>query len=215
MYEGSHCEFVKLNCKDSLGGNFNFFELYYCTFDDIFGKSGKLYAFIPFVLVLGFVLLYCLATTADEYLSPTLEFMTKKFGLSESLAGVTFLALGNGSPDVFTSIAAIGSSSPSDKAGNILTISQLVGSAFFITTCVISLSTRASDQNKQINVTKSFFIRDFSFYLLTMVYLLVCMLVIGYVNIYVSVGFILIYTVFIIIVLVQSKTVKAEDDKKE
>lgn len=138
------CEFVKKECIGSVGGNFNFFELYYCTFNNIFGKA-KIYAFIPFVLVLGFVLLYCLATTADEYLSPSLEFMTNKFGFSESLAGVTFLALGNGAPDVFTSIAAIGSSSPTDKAGNILTISQLVGSAFFITTCVISLSTRASD----------------------------------------------------------------------
>ena len=126
------------------GGNFNFFELYYCTFQEIFG-AGKLYAFIPLIIVLGFVLLYCLATTADEYLSPTLEFMTIKFGFSESLAGVTFLALGNGAPDVFTSIAAIGTSSPTDKAGNILTISQLVGSAFFITTFVVTLSTRASD----------------------------------------------------------------------
>jgi len=59
------------------------------------------------VLIVGAILLYCLATTADEYLSPTLEYMTIKFGLSESIAGVTFLALGNGSPDVFTSISAI------------------------------------------------------------------------------------------------------------
>lgn len=140
------CEFVKKEC--SAGGNFDFFQLYYCTFDKTFGENGKKWAFIPFVLVVGAILLYCLATTADEYLSPTLEYMTIKFGLSESLAGVTFLALGNGSPDVFTSIAAIGSSSPDDKPGNILTISQLVGSAFFITTVVISLSTRASDQNK-------------------------------------------------------------------
>ena len=107
----NECEFVIEECKGSVGGNFNFFELYYCTFNDIFSEKGKLWAFIPFTLVVGFVLLYCLATTADEYLSPSLEFMTMKFGFSESLAGVTFLALGNGAPDVFTSIAAIGTSS--------------------------------------------------------------------------------------------------------
>lgn len=107
----TECEFVEKECKGSVGGNFNFFELYYCTFKHIFSENGKIWAFIPFTLVVGFVLLYCLATTADEYLSPSLEFMTNKFGFSESLAGVTFLALGNGAPDVFTSIAAIGTSS--------------------------------------------------------------------------------------------------------
>lgn len=99
------CEFVKKECNAN--GNFDFFRLYYCTFDSKFGENGKKWAFIPFVLIVGAILLYCLATTADEYLSPTLEYMTIKFGLSESIAGVTFLALGNGSPDVFTSISAI------------------------------------------------------------------------------------------------------------
>jgi len=48
-----------------------------------------------------------------------------------------------------------------------------------------------------------------------MVYILVIMLYIGYVNIYVSLGFIIIYVVFIVTVLIQSKTVKTGDDKNE
>ena len=41
------------------------------------------------------------------------------------------------------------------------------------------------------------------------------MLVIGYVNLYISLGFIIIYVVFIIVVVIQSKTVKMDDDKNE
>jgi Ca2+/Na+ antiporter len=48
-----------------------------------------------------FIGMYCLASTADLYLSPALETMTIKFGLSDSLAGVTLLAFRNGAPDVF------------------------------------------------------------------------------------------------------------------
>lgn len=54
-----------------------------------------------------------------------------------------------------------------------------------------------------------------SFYLLTMVYILICMLFVGYVNLYISLGFIIIYAVFIVIVVVQSKTVKVDDEANE
>jgi sodium/potassium/calcium exchanger 6 len=50
--------------------------------------------------------MYNLSSTADEYLSPALEYLTLKFGISESLAGVTLLAFGNGAPDVFSSLNA-------------------------------------------------------------------------------------------------------------
>jgi sodium/potassium/calcium exchanger 6 len=55
--------------------------------------------------------MYNLSTTADQYTSSSLELITLKFGLSESLAGVTLLAFGNGAPDVFSSIAALQSNS--------------------------------------------------------------------------------------------------------
>jgi sodium/potassium/calcium exchanger 6 len=52
-----------------------------------------------------------LGSTADEYLSPTLEAISEKLQCSESLAGVTLLAIGNGASDVFTAISAGGSPS--------------------------------------------------------------------------------------------------------
>mmetsp|Transcript_4570 Transcript_4570/g.6929 ORF Transcript_4570/g.6929 Transcript_4570/m.6929 type:complete len:83 (+) Transcript_4570:321-569(+) len=82
--------------------------------------------------------MFNLASTADVYLSPSLEFMTVRFSLSESLAGVTLLAFGNGAPDVFSAIAASLSGSSDDigsqesSEAEILSISSLVGSAIFI-----------------------------------------------------------------------------------
>ena len=90
------------------------------------------------------VLMYLLSSTADQYLSPSLEHITMKFKISESLAGVTLLALGNGAPDVFSSIsAAKGSGPPKDDnvnlGDNMLSTCGLMGSALFISTTVIHL----------------------------------------------------------------------------
>ena len=52
--------------------------------------------------------MYNLGSTADMYLSPALETISDKLSCSESLAGVTLLALGNGAPDVFASLSAGG-----------------------------------------------------------------------------------------------------------
>lgn len=52
--------------------------------------------------------MYLLGSTADEYLVNSLQFISQKLRLSETLAGVTLLALGNGAPDVISSFTAAG-----------------------------------------------------------------------------------------------------------
>ena len=92
-----------------------------------------------------YVLSYMLASTADEYLSPSLEALNNKFGFSESLAGVTLLAFGNGAPDVFSAIAAARSGKEDLSTESILLgISSLLGSSIFITSVVMLLSTRVA-----------------------------------------------------------------------
>ncbi len=49
-----------------------------------------------------------LSSTAENYLSPALSTLSDILGCSETLAGVTLLALGNGAPDVITAIVAGG-----------------------------------------------------------------------------------------------------------
>jgi len=44
-----------------------------------------------------------LGSTAEDFLTPALTTISKKFKMSDSLAGVTLLAFANGSPDVMAS----------------------------------------------------------------------------------------------------------------
>ena len=104
-----------------------------------------------------YVLMYILASTADSYLSPSLEALTTKFGLSESLAGVTLLAFGNGAPDVFSAIAAARSGTGEISSENILlSISALIGSSVFISSVVMLLATRVAPK-QSIQLTPMFF----------------------------------------------------------
>ena len=76
---------------------------------------------------------YLLSVTADEFLSPSLQQISKTFKLSESLAGVTLLAFGGGAPDVFASLSAAGGG---DLEGIEMGIAVLVGSSLFIISVV-------------------------------------------------------------------------------
>ena len=81
-------------------------DFYYCDLQHALGDKGKMALFIPLGLLFVFISMWTLASTADIYLSPALETIVSKLRIEDSLAGVTFLAFGNGAPDVFSAIAA-------------------------------------------------------------------------------------------------------------
>uniref|UniRef100_A0A182XYL5 Sodium/calcium exchanger membrane region domain-containing protein n=1 Tax=Anopheles stephensi TaxID=30069 RepID=A0A182XYL5_ANOST len=118
------CEFVQMTeaCSES-EFYFNYVGFLYCTIG-----SDRAYLFY-----LGFVLLLCvcvyyfvvLGTTADKFFCPTLAAIAKSLNISEALAGVTILAFGNGSPDLFTAVA-------NPDADTELMFSELLGSAAFV-----------------------------------------------------------------------------------
>ena len=124
------------------GTDIKFIELYYCVFYPV-GSFWKYVLFVPVGLLLLFIFMYNLASTADEYLSPSIEYMVNKFKISESLAGVTLMALGSGAPDVFSSISAALSSTPDADTGfvgeNYTPACSLLGSCVFLTSFVITL----------------------------------------------------------------------------
>ena len=192
------CTFVTSNCE--VQSNFNFLTLYYCHLDAAFGKLGKIFVFIPLGILFLYIGMYMLASTADMYLSPALETITLKFKLSDSLAGVTLLAFGNGAPDVFSSIAAAGGASEDTVLDATKPVSILLGGGFFVTCVVVTFCTKSSPGQK-ISITPQLFLRDICFYLLACVYLLGVMTKIGYFNMYLSFGLLALYAIYVLTVV--------------
>uniref|UniRef100_A0A182IMD0 Sodium/calcium exchanger membrane region domain-containing protein n=1 Tax=Anopheles atroparvus TaxID=41427 RepID=A0A182IMD0_ANOAO len=102
---------------------FNYVAFLYCTI----GSDREYLFLLGFVLLLGVCMYYfvILGTTADQFFCPTLATIAKTLNISETLAGVTILAFGNGSPDLFTAVA-------NPDADTELMFSELLGSAAFV-----------------------------------------------------------------------------------
>jgi sodium/potassium/calcium exchanger 6 len=78
--------------------------------DNTFSLSYPMQQFLilaaPLTLVLV-IMFRILGSTAEEFFSPGLEMMSLELGFPERFAGVTLLALGNGAPDVASTVNAI------------------------------------------------------------------------------------------------------------
>src|SRR5213078_1015521 len=99
----------------------SYLTLYYCRL-----PQAQPVAFIIIALWLA-LLFSTIGIAASDFFSINLSTIASILGMSESLAGVTFLAFGNGSPDVFSTFAAISTNSGS------LAVGELFGAAGFIT----------------------------------------------------------------------------------
>ena len=91
---------------------------------------------------------------ASDFFCPNLATLAQSLRLSESMAGVTFLALGNGSPDLFSTFAAMRVGSGS------LAIGELIGAAFFITSVVAGSMAIVNP----FKVSRKSFLRDAIFF---------------------------------------------------
>ncbi|KAF8127069.1 Sodium/calcium exchanger protein-domain-containing protein [Boletus edulis] len=82
-------------------------------------------------LLLWLVFLFStLGISAADFFTPNLAAISQFLGLNEDTAGVTLLAFGNASPDVFATFSAMRADSGA------LAIGELLGSATFIVSCV-------------------------------------------------------------------------------
>lgn len=137
---------------------------------DTVGPFGIDYAYIyecspsnlnPLVLVVYFIwivyLISLLAQTANNYLSPTLSEICKKLGVAYDVAGVTFLAFGNGAPDFFSLIASF-----SGGVDILVGVGALLGGSVFVCTVVVGSIALLSP----CEVSKSLFLRDIGFHIL-------------------------------------------------
>ncbi len=116
--------------------------------------------------------------------------ISRSLKLSDNIAGVTFLAFGNGAPDIFSSIIGIGNADPS------MVIGQLYGGGIFVTTIVVG----SILMRERFTIMHRPLLRDITFYLLTtsLVWATFLSERISLVN---SCLFILIYLVYVVVVV--------------
>ena len=119
------CAFAKLYCDSEN----DLADFYYCSFID-----GNILYMAPIIIGGLFLAFLLLGSTADNYLTPALESLAKKFHFSETLAGVTLLAFANGAPDVLSSFSA----SSGNSQGIFLSLGAIFGAGLFVTTFVFA-----------------------------------------------------------------------------
>ncbi|KAI9674485.1 MAG: hypothetical protein M1817_001823 [Caeruleum heppii] len=143
------CAFIRANCPDEEAGLFSYLTFYYCTL-----PTAKPVAFILMALWLG-LLFTTIGIAASDFFCINLSTISSLLGMSESMAGVTFLAFGNGSPDVFSTFAAMSTHSGS------LAIGELIGAAGFITAVVAGSMALV----RPFHVARKSFVRDVGFFI--------------------------------------------------
>ncbi|KAK5460971.1 hypothetical protein LTS15_003034 [Exophiala xenobiotica] len=178
------CAFVRANCPDEEAGLVSYLQFYYCSL-----PQAKPVAFA--ILVVWISLLFStIGIAASDFLCINLSTIASILGMSESLTGVTFLAFGNGSPDVFSTFAAMSSNSGS------LAVGELMGAAGFIVAVVAgSMALVAPFQ-----VARKSFIRDVGFFTVAAAFSLV-FLADGSLKLWecaVMIGFYVFYVIFVV-----------------
>ncbi|KAH8176101.1 sodium/calcium exchanger protein [Sarocladium implicatum] len=174
------CAFVKEFCVDDDAGLISYTQFYYCGF----GKARPVA--LAFLVVWLGLLFTTIGIAASDFFSINLSTIATILGLSESLAGVTFLAFGNGSPDVFSTFAAMSSNSAS------MAIGELIGAASFITGVVAGSMALV----REFRVDRKTYARDICFFIVAVAFTMVfladghlrfweCCVMIGYYVVYV------------------------------
>ncbi len=151
---------------------------------------------------------YVIGGTSEQYLTPALAKIAQFFNMSENLAGVTFLAFGNGSADVISSIVASGLGAD----GIYMASSGLIGSctvnSFFLAPLVVLLSKKA------IKLPSATYGRDVIFLLCTQTVLL-GYLIGGTIYWYMALLFPILYVTYVSVCFYQERKMKQEQAAQE
>lgn len=205
------CTFVRSvpSCEPNMGF-VDYLELIYC----MMGPANHFYA-VGLSVVWLLMLFVALGITSGDFLTPALFVISKTLHMSQNVAGVTLLAFGNGSPDIFSSLAGIRQGSYE------LVIGGLIGGGIFVTTVVAG----------SVFLTQPFklaarpFLRDCIFYSVAGAWAFYLFFT-GSISIMHAIGFICLYCAYILLVVVSgiiyqkymsdaSEKEEQEEEKKE
>ncbi|KAG6837375.1 hypothetical protein H0H93_010533 [Arthromyces matolae] len=135
----------------------DYIQRYFCT-----SMPLRPFSFVALTLWL-FFLFSTLGISASDFFTPNLSTLAQILGLDENVAGVTILAFGNGSPDLFSTFSALRAGSGS------LAIGELLGAASFIVSCVVG----SMCITNEFKVERKPFLRDVGFFTVAVSVLLI------------------------------------------
>lgn len=162
----------------------NYLALHACVFRHSHALS------VPALFAMVVLAFYILAQAAQHHFSPVVARMAEMLHLSPSTGGVTLLALGNGAPDVFASIAAVWGGNPRIGLG------AIVSAGLFVTAFVVGFVALAASPFPLNPIP---FLRDVCFYLLAAT-LMFFLYMSGEVYVWQAAGLVALYIFFVIVV---------------
>ncbi|GIY22109.1 hypothetical protein CDAR_223002 [Caerostris darwini] len=166
-------------------------KLDYMSFIFCYLQPQNSWAGITLCVIWLLLLFIGLGVTADDFLCPSLVVITKTLHLSQNIAGVTFLAFGNGAPDIFSSVAGTEQGRPE------LVIGTLFGAGIFVTSVVAG----SIVVSKPFKIMERPFLRDVIFYVCAAFWMFLRFYY-GEVTLWHSIGFIVLYIVYILVVII-------------
>ena len=184
------CNYIKdtASCSEN-DGHIHYLQFPYCDLPNEIPLAD-----VILLIWIGY-LFVCLAITAEDYFCPALTAISKMLKLSQNVAGVTFLALGNGSPDIFSCIVALGSGSAETT---LLAFGAMFGAGLFVNTVVIGAVTLVQGN---YDLARRPFFRDCIFYLAASYWTWYnCYK--GKMNLYTGIGYIALYAVYVALVVI-------------
>ena len=198
----SNSSFNLCECLNKYNGEIDYFSLYYFNYCVV---NNRLWLTWPLLIIILLLCFYFISTTGNDYLAETLGIISEKLKLSQNLAGLTLLALGNTAPDVAVAIVSGGDS----DEGLTYSLSSVLGGGSmvfgFVLSTVIFLG-------KEVSVSGFSFIRDLMTYLIIVLFVFIIGATYKKMNIFIAVAIFGLYVLYVVICIFMESKFKEKND---